>query len=189
MIIYFDYWEVLISIFVIYVCTFSVFKFFFKKNWIYMMYFTIFYIYLAEVVNLTQFPIYAMEGMVAEGNSIWNGLSLVPFSSIDVNNYFLNICLTIPFGFGLPFLMHASWKKIMIASVIFILIIEFSQFIIGVSVGYMFRVFDVDDILFNFVGCMIGYVCFQWFQNTLMLLYRGDKSRFPVLFRDIMRAK
>ncbi|WP_163652163.1 hypothetical protein [Listeria sp. PSOL-1] len=34
-----------------------------------------------------------------------------------------------------------------IFSLSFILIIEISQFVIGASVGFMFRVFDVDDII------------------------------------------
>ncbi|MBC6315917.1 hypothetical protein HCJ54_09705 [Listeria grandensis] len=106
-----------------------------NKNWVFMIYFTVFYIYLAGVVNLTQFPIYATEGMTGQGNSIREGLSLIPFATIDIKTYILNICMTIPFGVGLPSLTKASWSKMVIASFLFTLLIESSQFIIGASLG------------------------------------------------------
>ncbi|MBC1231026.1 VanZ family protein [Listeria booriae] len=186
MIIYFDYWEVITSIIIIYLLCVIAFRFFFHKNWVFMIYFTIFYIYLAGVVNLTQFPIYATEAMVSQGNSIWEGISLVPFATVDVKTYILNICMTIPFGFGLPFLMKASEKKMIVMSVLFILLIESSQFIIGVMVGYMYRIFDVDDIIFNFIGCMIGYVLFILFRKVLRYFYKGEPNQTPVLFRHVL---
>lgn len=151
-----------------------------------MIYFTVFYIYLAGVVNLTQFPIYATEGMISQGNSIWEGLSLIPFATIDMKTYILNVCMTIPFGFGLPFLTKASWSKMVIVSLLFTLLIESSQLIIGASVGYMYRIFDVDDILFNFVGCMIGYLLFLLFRKVLRYFYSGEAFQTPMLFRHIM---
>ncbi|WP_425324800.1 hypothetical protein [Listeria grandensis] len=50
----------------------------------------------------------------------------------------------------------------------------------------MYRIFDVDDILFNFVGCMIGYVLFLLFRKVLRYFYSGETFQIPILFRHIM---
>jgi VanZ like family. len=67
-----------------------------------------------------------------------------------------NILAFSPFGFFLP-LLNKSYRKfyvIAFLSILFSLIIETSQFLLKVGV------FDVDDILMNSVGGILGYLAF-----------------------------
>lgn len=67
-----------------------------------------------------------------------------------------NILAFSPFGFFLP-LLNKSYRKfyvIAFLSILFSLIIESSQFLLKVGV------FDVDDILMNSVGGILGYLAF-----------------------------
>ncbi len=92
-------------------------------------------------------------------------INLVPFKTIyiylknlpsgfAIYNLFGNIIPFIPLGYFIP--LYFNKKNRFIKSIfifIFILFfIEFSQFIF--CIGY----FDIDDIILNFIGLIIGYI-------------------------------
>lgn len=71
-------------------------------------------------------------------------------------NIFGNVIAFMPYGFLLP-LLNRAYRRfyiIVILSVLFSLIIESAQLILKVGV------FDVDDILMNSLGGILGYVMF-----------------------------
>ena len=86
-------------------------------------------------------------------------VNMIPFVDMisDFVNACLNVLLFIPFGFFLPI----SWsefsdrKKIILAGVGATCIIEILQI-------FTFRTTDVDDIITNTVGTMIGYHVAKW---------------------------
>ena len=81
-------------------------------------------------------------------------LNLIPFVNIDKAQALANIMLFIPLGILLPLAFYKikwSTPKILIVSILFTLIIEFLQMSGG-------RCFDVDDIIMNILGGMLGYV-------------------------------
>ncbi len=96
----------------------------------------------------------------------WSTANLEPFQTIKLywnwNHHYWstinlvgNVVALIPFGYLLP----ASFPKIkffktIFIGIIFILLIEFSQLFTGLGE------FDVDDILLNFFGVLIGYILF-----------------------------
>jgi glycopeptide antibiotics resistance protein len=84
-------------------------------------------------------------------------LNLVPFAQISSNfdQYALNILLFVPIGFLLPFL----WKKFEKKYLTFLWGFFFS---LSIEIIQMFsdRVTDIDDLLMNTVGTIIGY--FLW---------------------------
>lgn len=90
-------------------------------------------------------------------------LNVIPFNWIikeDIANYFLveiipNIMLFIPFGFFLPSVYQNKRKFLNTISVILIVTfsIEFIQYFIG-------RIFDINDIITNLLGGIIGYLVF-----------------------------
>lgn len=86
-------------------------------------------------------------------------INIVPFSqSIDITAYLLNILLFIPLGFLMPFI---SRKKCSIINVIlngfsFTLFIEISQLLNN-------RRTDIDDIIMNIIGAVIGFVLYNLF--------------------------
>ena len=88
-----------------------------KKSNLYLLAFLVMYVYVCKVIDLTQFPVYASEEMRAAmgGQNVWKEMNLIPFKTIMEsfsNDVFLNIIMTMPLGFGLPFLVRCSWKRI-----------------------------------------------------------------------------
>lgn len=71
-------------------------------------------------------------------------------------NLFGNVLCFVPFGFLLPFLHRESrhWWVLLINSFLLVCAIEIFQLITA------FGVFDVDDILLNCVGSMLGFWAF-----------------------------
>ena len=90
-------------------------------------------------------------------------ISLVPLSSyfcIAENSYLkevavinlLNICMFLPVGFFLKFgYWRVSYKQVLFAGFILSATIEFSQFILCKGLC------EIDDIIHNVAGCMLGY--------------------------------
>ncbi|MDY4096882.1 MAG: VanZ family protein [Lachnospiraceae bacterium] len=74
-------------------------------------------------------------------------------------NLFGNILAFIPFGYLLPlcFGQCRSWWRVLLWSLILVLGIEFFQLFSA------FGAFDVDDILLNTLGAMVGYFVYKIF--------------------------
>jgi glycopeptide antibiotics resistance protein len=93
-------------------------------------------------------------------------LNLTPFKQINdykknifnlfaIKNIFGNIIAFLPFGFFIPTIYNKNFINTLIISLISILIIETLQFI--TMLGY----FDIDDIILNTTGCLIGYFIYK----------------------------
>ncbi|HEU4326846.1 MAG TPA: VanZ family protein [Roseiflexaceae bacterium] len=81
-----------------------------------------------------------------------------------------NILLTIPFGFGMNFLKRLTLKRNVIIAFVLGLVLEFVQYVISLLLGYAYRVVDVNDVLLNALGVVIGYGIFRlfaWFYVTI----------------------
>ena len=130
-------------------------------------------LYLTGVICLTFFPIDITHTVDPDFNVFEHNLKLIPFSTIifDITRghlfYFLvqtggNLIMTIPFGILLPVVYKAK-KQSRYALIFFgfTFIIELTQFIIGASLGTFYRTADVDDIILNFTGAMLGYLLFR----------------------------
>lgn len=70
-----------------------------------------------------------------------------------------NIFLTVPFGMFLRYYFDRSWKETLIASFLLSLFFELSQLsgLYGMYPG-PYRLFDVDDLILNTSGGMLGYL-------------------------------
>lgn len=99
----------------------------------------------------------------------WN-INLIPFRTISsqlcllkiiptivIKNIVGNIIIFVPFGFLYPIGYEKTRKyhKTFLAGLVYILIVEFIQFIC------MLGSFDVDDIILNSIGVFCGYVIFE----------------------------
>lgn len=73
-----------------------------------------------------------------------------------VVNIFGNVIAFMPYGFFLPLLNRAYRRFFIIAilSIVFSLVVETAQLLLRVGV------FDVDDILLNSLGGVLGYIIF-----------------------------
>lgn len=168
MIYYFDNRYILIGLFFLFIVLAGYVKIIRKKNNRYLFYFSIMYLYICAVVKVTQFPIYASESMkaVIGGQNVWKEMNWIPFKtileglSVDI---FLNIIMTIPLGIGLPFLVRCSWKKVIIAGVIVGVLCETGQLLSALWVGFTFRHVNIDDVILNLTGTLLGYTLYKVF--------------------------
>ncbi|MBB6217137.1 glycopeptide antibiotics resistance protein [Anaerosolibacter carboniphilus] len=111
------------------------------------------------------------------------GYNLVPFKTVFayIRNYravskeiwffnlFGNILAFMPFGFLLPTLCRdvRRLKSVVVATGVFSLLIEMTQFALGVGT------FDVDDVILNTLGGAMGYLIFSILHSLLLKLYRN----------------
>lgn len=143
-----------------------------QKSLVFLLFFTIFYVYIVKVLSLTQFPIYLTEGMRdMYGQTVWETMNFIPLVTLtyaSLKTSLLNILMTIPFGFGLPFITNFKIKKTVVTGIIFAVFLEILQLIIALMAKFTFRIVDINDIIFNTLGVFIGYLLFLGF----ICLYR-----------------
>ncbi len=157
-----------------------------KKPAVYLFFFTIFFIYIITVFKYTQFPIYFIESMRAYGQNVWTNMNFIPFITLgyqDLQSSVFNILLTIPFGFGLPFITHFRIRQVIIYSTLFTITLEALQLLTALMAGHTFRVVDINDVLFNITGAIIGYILFIAFIHAV----RFTLSRLPIELNIILR--
>lgn len=134
----------------------------------------LFALYLGWVVGATLFPLpVSAEAIAVESAGRHVEVHLAPLASIrDVllhGSLFAqvwilggNVLTLAPFGFLLPFAAPrlATWGRMAAAAVLFPLAIELAQLGVSLALGYSYRVTEVDDVLLNFAGVLLGFaVC------------------------------
>ncbi|MFZ3130486.1 MAG: VanZ family protein [Desulfosporosinus sp.] len=141
------------------------------------------FVYLLEVIAITLFPIPIDPEIVKPLCSGSGGIisNLVPFSTVVFMiknnpwriNAFLNIAgnivLFVPFGLLWPLLFANLNRASRIIPLGFCstLIVEVSQFTISSILGFTYRSFDVDDMILNTLGVIVGYVLLRLFQGFI----------------------
>lgn len=92
-------------------------------------------------------------------------------SALFIKNVIGNILLFVPFGFFISYILKSKrWFEPFIITIICSVTIEFVQLSIG-------RVFDVDDILLNLIGGIIGYLIYK--------LARFIASKLPKWLKNV----
>jgi glycopeptide antibiotics resistance protein len=78
-----------------------------------------------------------------------------------------NIAFLIPIGFLLPFVFsQIDWKKSLVVAVLSGMSIELTQVFLNIGI------FDVDDVILNGLGVMVGYWMYVLFQKIMSSEYR-----------------
>jgi glycopeptide antibiotics resistance protein len=158
-----------------------------RKDFTYLLFFTVFYVYMAKLIDVTQFPMYFSESMrINIGQNVWGNMNLMPFFTITEKSTItsaLNILITIPFGFGMPFISGLRARGVVIAGCATSLLLEFFQFIIALMAGFTFRVVDINDVIFNTFGVIIGYMIFVGFVR----ICRFAVNKFGICQNDILK--
>jgi glycopeptide antibiotics resistance protein len=78
-----------------------------------------------------------------------------------------NIGFLIPIGFLLPFVFaRIDWKRSLVVAVLSGMSIELTQVFLNIGI------FDIDDVILNGLGVMVGYWLFLLFQKIMSSSYR-----------------
>jgi len=154
-----------------------------EEHIVYLIFFTIFYVYIVKVLDYTLFQFqsllllkYFIPGLTLRGQTVDASLNLIPLVTLtpqDLKTSLLNILLMIPFGFGLPFITNFRMKKTVVIGMLFSIVIEFLQLITGFMAKVTFRIVDVNDVIFNTVGVAVGYILFAGLVRIYLHAYHN----------------
>lgn len=172
------------------VCILFYFIYLRKKN--YSFYLNIFYflfiMYLFFVFQKTINPIPVNKIAVQNLQHVYNPkttgplIGLTPFDGLKylfvdtydipkwifLRQYVLNIIMTVPFGILLPLLIpKINFKKTVLYTFLFSLSIETTQLLMCLIFKANAWFFDIDDLITNTLGGVIGYLLYLIFQKIL----------------------
>lgn len=184
MIYYFDKTQAFASIFIYFIVIMIAKKSQHNEELPFFIFLSLMYAYIVCVVYYTIFPIYAdstMKDIMGEF-SFHNNFNIVPFRGILNQTSLLNIAMTIPFGFLLPFIVRVRFPKVVAIGTAFSLCIESIQLILGLYFDFSVRIIDVNDVICNTLGAVLGYLIFEAFIIMLAKAINGDCSSKFILY-------
>ena len=141
---------------------------------------TIFIIYLVGVYHYTGVGT-VFEG-IRYGFDKTTEYNLVPFSTkIDIMEHILNVVLFVPLGLLVPLMCDKKNKlyQIIILGVGLSLLIEVSQLL-------NHRATDIDDLLLNSIGAVLGYGVFLLFNKCINRKIRRNTISLPLICTVIL---
>lgn len=121
-----------------------------------------FAVYILAVMHFVFFPIDVNIGMYANQTPWYKTIQFIPILTLDIPSFALNMLLFMPLGFMLPLIRPSadSVRKAVRSGLIFSFSIEMLQLIIRVTLGNG-RTTDINDLIANTVGSIIGYFIFH----------------------------
>ena len=163
-----------------------------KRKLSYLIFFSMFWIYLLAVVQIIFFP-FAIN--TNDTGAIFRpSINLIPFyfgscftymPGLCIRGLIENIILTFPFGFGINFLVRVKPSKFLCLAISVGLGFELSQLAISLAFRSGFRAIDINDVILNAAGVLLGYAFFRFFA----WVYLKSSDHFNIvhkrLFEDI----
>jgi glycopeptide antibiotics resistance protein len=130
----------------------------------YLIFLSLFCLYFGIMIDLISFPIQinpeTVEQRRALGPIIRYNLNPLYFGH-QPNAYtwlitVLNLLITVPFGFALPWVLPIGRKTMLWIAALTGPVFEGIQ-LLEVSLGYANRVIDMQDVILNSLGVLLGY--------------------------------
>jgi glycopeptide antibiotics resistance protein len=157
-----------------------------RRSFWYLLFFSIFWIYLLFVVSVIVFPIVPLS------KEYWAtfkpSVNLVPFyfgtcelPRLCLINVVGNILLTMPFGFGISFIAPLKPRDFLWLAISVGLACEGTQLAVSLAYRSVFRAVDINDVILNAIGVWVGYALFRVFG----WLYLHTASRFATMNRHL----
>lgn len=176
MLIDFDMLTVILGLFIyVIICIFIHKKY--HKEKIYYVFTTIMFCYFMILVKLTLFPIV----MIGLPSNIKESINLIPFNNGINKTDILNMVMTIPLGIGMPFVANIkNLKRIILLGLSIGICIETGQYLeTFITGGFSYRIIDINDVIFNFVGTVLGFFSLYVFSRFFIKL---DKKRLSIFW-------
>jgi glycopeptide antibiotics resistance protein len=165
---------VLVLAFSIFLILFVIWKIH-KVGWQKIFWYSLFFWYWAFAISVLFFPFpYQKEIIVDAIKGNFQKNQFIPFHSIyaiwvtQTKSVFLmqvvgNVVLTTPLGFLLP-VINKNGRSIKTAFIFAVLIpvaFELLQYLFSLGLGFTYRTADIDDVILNFMGLMIGFIAWK----------------------------
>ncbi len=154
----------------------------------YLFFFSVFWMYLLFLASVVVFPIPLIDYAGwhrGSAFSILSRINLVPFSFggllalspiVSFQNLAGNVLLTVPFGFGISFIAQVPSKRVLGMSLAVGSGLETAQLIVSLVIGAAYRGVDINDVLLNATGVLIGYGFFRVFAWAYLATLRRLKG-------------
>jgi glycopeptide antibiotics resistance protein len=159
------------------------FLFYFKKIKSIASFIFVSYIFL--VFSVTFFPIpitpadiqiYTTMDLKNNYIPVVNSLNLLNSPSDAFHQILGNLVMFIPFGFFIMIYINKITKTVAFGF-LFSLFIETTQLIVSNILGATYRIFDVDDMILNIIGTLIGCVLYILMVKSLSILKKACNRR------------
>jgi glycopeptide antibiotics resistance protein len=102
-------------------------------------------------------------------------------AALCIYNIVGNILLTMPFGFGISFIVQFGSKNLLWLAFAVGFALESSQLVISLIYQSAFRSVDINDVILNAFGVVFGYGTFRLFGR----LYSYVTDRFEIRHKYI----
>lgn len=158
-----------------------------KVSLLYFMYLLLFSIYISGVISVVFFPFPIQKELIADTitDNLGEVNNFIPFKvfwdqggldftfalSNIIKQVLGNVILFIPLGFFISLFKNVKLIHVFMLGFFCSLTIELLQGVAGLYLGFFYRSMDIDDVIFNTLGAIIGYFIFRWFKPIL----RGSK--------------
>lgn len=146
-----------------------------------LMFCAIFGVYLIYAAEILFFPLHISGGFADANRSLpfLRDIYLNPFDFGQFGSFSgalptlaLNMLLTVPFGFGISFVVRVRQRQVRWIAPVVGLAIEGAQLAISLLLGYIYRQVDVKDVLMNALGVLGGYGLFLAFARLVIAASR-----------------
>lgn len=141
---------------------------------------------IEEVASYTKpimqlIPFASLKDFTMNSSLIWNDPATYLTALNEPSLYLIifNILLTVPFGVYLRYYFQCSCKKTLLFT--FLLTLSFECLQLSALFGYYprpYRLFDVDDLITNTLGGMLGYAITPVFAHFLVSRSRMDEKAY-----------
>ncbi|MBQ8559333.1 MAG: VanZ family protein [Tyzzerella sp.] len=150
-----------------------------------LLLYAVFIIYIVVVVGATmlRYSMHSYSGEIGEiyplfysYKEAWNH-----FSAREWRNIILNIMMFVPFGFLLPLVskkFQVFWKTYL-AGFLFTFLIEMTQLLLNLGIC------ELDDLMNNTVGTMIGYGLYRLFVLAVKKWRKQEIKVLPIVYFQI----
>lgn len=160
-----------------------------KNRFLPLLLLLVYVVILVKVMVLKDVPMIRMGPIMLNFGGTQDGdPNYIPFKTILPyllgDNGFLigalniggNIAFLIPIGFLLPFVFKGfDWRGLLVIAVLSGLSIEVTQVFLQIGI------FDIDDVILNGLGVMVGFWVYLFFQKIMSSSYR----KFTILFLSL----
>lgn len=124
-------------------------------------------IYLTVVGYLTLTPTSFAYGIIPTMEPVWVGVvptNPIPFRGIELD-FYMNIVMMVPMGVYLALFKKWSGWRILLIGILMGTAIESTQFVLD-TVLHMSRWVDINDVMTNAAGVVIGYYAVALLKRT-----------------------
>lgn len=144
----------------------------------------LFILYVWGAASVTVLPVEVGPHLREHGGVFWTDINLSLFQGLGSGaagrqQVYLNVLLGVPFGLLVPMMRRLSAFSVLLLGLAFTLTIESLQLVENWFYNGQFRTVDVNDVLFNWLGVVIGYALFRVVAGVLGRWF-GDPAQEPL---------